>query len=458
MALVLALTTLWISIATSNAALPRLLVSTNQHFLVKDDGTSFFFLADTAWELFHRLNREDAGFYLSNRAAKGFTVIQAVVLAEFDGLTAPNAYGDLPLEKNDPTKPNEAYFKHVDYIVNKAEQLGLYVGMLPSWGDKWSKKWGVGPEIFTPSNAESFGRFLGKRYKDKPIIWILGGDRNPETEQHLAIVRALAKGLKKGDAGKHLMTYHPQGGGNSSKWFQNDDWLDFNMCQSGHAAPNLPNYLFAGTNYNLKPVKPTIDGESRYEDHPINWKPENGWFDDWDVRQAMYWSLLAGACGHTYGNHDIWQFLESGRKPVSSARTPWRQAIDQSGAFQVGYARKFFESRSFQKLVPDQSMLGGESKEGPDHIQAARAGDGSFAFVYTPMGRPVKVKMKFSGSRVKAFWFNPRDGKLADIGEFPTLGLHQFDAPTQGRGNDWLLVLEAATQPTTGPSVFPKRP
>ncbi|MCB0841572.1 MAG: DUF4038 domain-containing protein, partial [Bacteroidetes bacterium] len=132
--------------------LPRLKVSENGRFLSKEDGTPFFYLGDTAWELFHRLNREEATEYLRNRAEKGFTVIQAVVLAEIGGLYIPNPYGHLPLENLDPTRPIEAYFEHVDFIVDQAERLGLYIGMLPTWGDKVNKKWGAGPEIFNPEN------------------------------------------------------------------------------------------------------------------------------------------------------------------------------------------------------------------------------------------------------------------------------------------------------------------
>jgi len=435
---------LFLILALAQAAeTPRLKVSINNHFLSKADGSPFFYLGDTAWELFHRLNREETDFYLSNRVAKGFTVIQAVVLAEFDGLTVTNAYGHLPLENNDPTKPREPYFEHVDYVVNKAQQFGLYVGMLPAWGDKWNKKWGVGPEIFAPANAEIYGEFLGKRYKEKPIIWILGGDRNPENEKHLETIRAMAKGLKKGDGGNHLITFHPQGSGNSSQWFHNDAWLNFHMFQSGHAKTNIPNYEFTAKNYALTPPKPTLDGEPRYEDHPINWKPENRWFDDWDVRQATYWSLLAGACGHTYGNHDIWQFWQPDRKPISSARTHWKKAIDHPGAFQVGYARRLFESRPYQKLVPDQSIVIGEPGEGAGHLQAARASDGSFLFVYTPTGRSLNINLsKISGGRIRAFWFDPRSGKSTHIMDLPSLGTRKFEPPAYGRGNDWVLVMD----------------
>ena len=124
----------------------RLKVSANKRYLVHQNGTPFFWLGDTAWELFHRLNREEADQYLKRRAEQGFTVVQAVALAEFDGLKEPNPYGDTPLLEQRPGKPNEAYFKHVDYIVDKAAQYGIVIAFLPTWGDKVFKNtWGQGP-------------------------------------------------------------------------------------------------------------------------------------------------------------------------------------------------------------------------------------------------------------------------------------------------------------------------
>jgi hypothetical protein len=423
----------------------RLRVAPGGRFLIEENGSPFFYLGDTAWELFHRLGREEADVYLRDRAARGFTVIQAVVLAELSGLDVPNAYGHLPLEDKDPTRPNEAYFRHVDYVVKRARELGLYVGMLPTWGDKWNKRWGVGPEIFTPAGAERFGEFLGRRYRQSPVIWILGGDRSPESDAHLSIVRALAKGLKKGDGGRHLMTYHPMGGASSSAWFHKDDWLDFNMFQSGHSLKDAPNYEHTVADYRLTPVKPTLDGEPRYEDHPVDWKPEEkGWFDDFDVRQAAYWSLLAGACGHTYGNHNLWQMWQPGRAPVSSARTPWRTALSHPGATQMGHLRRLFESRPFLKLVPDQTLLAGEPVKGAGHLRAARAEDGSFAFAYTPEGRTLVVASgKIKGRFVRAYWYNPRDGVSTLVGRFLGDGrTREFAPPSSGRGHDWVLVLD----------------
>ena len=422
-------------------------VSDNHRYLVTSGGKPFFYFGDTAWELFHRLNREEADAYLADRAAKKFNVIQAVVLAEFDGLTAPNAYGHLALKDNDPKQPVEEYFQHVDYIVNKAQSLGLYVGMLPSWGDKVNKKWGIGPEIFTPENGRAFGEFLGKRYKDKAIIWIVGGDRPVDKPEHAAVWRAIAEGLKSGDGGAHLFTFHCMGEHSSSEWFHADAWLGFNMLQSGHGRKDSMTAAMITKDYARTPPKPCLDGEANYEDHPINWKPQNGWFDEYDVRKTAYWSVFAGACGYTYGCHDIWQFWTKERKPVSSARTDWHEAIKLPASGQIQFVRKLVESRPYLTRIPDQSLIVGDAGAGTDHVQSARGEDGSYAFVYFPSGKPAKINTsKLSGEKLTAYWFDPRLGTSKPLDAAPKSAEAEFTPPSSGRGNDWVLVIDDAAK------------
>jgi hypothetical protein len=455
--LALALTACLFEPAPTYAATPRLKVSDNRRFLVHEDGSPFFYLGDTAWELFHRLNREEATRYLENRAKKGYTVIQAVALAELDGVGTPNAYGHRPLVENDPAKPDvkegaaNDYWDQVDFIVEKANSLGLYIGFLPTWGDKWNKKPGEGG-VFTPEKAAAYGEWLGKRYQHTGLIWILGGDRPVQNDEHREILRAMAQGLAKGDGGAHLKTFHPPGGNGSSTWWHTGDWLDFNMRQNGHAAEFTGRYDQTKTDYDRKPVKPVLDGEPIYEDHPVSFDPQKqGHSNSADVRRPFYWDTFSGAFGHTYGHHSVWQMWAPPRGPINNPLMPWFEAIDQPGAGQMQHGKNLLLSRPFLTRVPDDSIIVTDRVPtsvpgaGRYRFVATRDESGSYAMVYAPVGRKFKVRMdKITGAKVNAWWFNPRTGEATRIGEFPNAGEREFLSPNPGEHLDWVLVLDDA--------------
>lgn len=444
----------------ARAAAPRLKVSENHRFLVQADGKPFFYLGDTAWELFHRLNRAEADHYLRDRAAKGYTVIQAVAIAELDGHKAPNAYGHLPLVDLDPARPDvkvgdgNDYWDQVDYVVDRAEALGLVIGFLPTWGRYWHDKIKADQPIFTEASAEIYGEWLGKRYRDKPIIWILGGDRTVENDGQKAVIRAMARGLRRGDGGNHLMTFHPPGGGGSSKWFHEDVWLDFNMRQNGHQAEFTGRYDQTRADYDRAPVKPVVDGEPIYEDHPVSFNAKNfGHSVAADTRRPLYWDLFTGACGHTYGHHSVWQMWAPGREPINNPLMSWRDALQQPGAAQMQHGRRLIESRPFLTRVPDDSVIVTDRVTtsvpgaGTRRYVATRDEAGTYAFVYAPIGRGFKVRMdKITGAKVKAWWFNPRDGRATAIGTFPNTGEREFNPPDVGEQLDWVLVLDDAAR------------
>jgi len=205
-----------------------------------------------------------------------------------------------------------------------------------------------------------------------------------------------------------------------------------------------------------------LDGEPRYEGMPVGFYLRGAGgidrFDDYDVRQAAYWSLLAGACGYTYGNNNIWQMykpgitkagdaersrdLFGGPGSVIGANIPWYEALDHPGAFQMRYVRRLFESLPFTKLLPDQHIILNGPTTGGAKIRAARATDGSFAIIYSPRGEGFTLdKSIIKAERQIELWYDPRYGTSYVIKEQDSWGIQTFTPPTRGRGNDWILIL-----------------
>jgi hypothetical protein len=430
-----------------NQAFSQFSISANHRYLLKD-GKPFYWLGDTGWELFQRLTKEEADEYLKRRSEQGFTVIQAVVLAELDGLHTPNAYGDTPLIDDDPARPNEAYFKQVDYVIDKAKEYNINIALLPTWADKiYKDRWGKGPEIFNVANAKIYGKWIGNRYKAKTnIIWILGGDRNPRNKSDVAIWNAMGDGIMEATNGKAIISFHPQPcDSGSATWFHNEAWLGFNMFQNGHCRDNNV-YDKIQLAYNLKQKKPVIDGESLYEDHPVCFNVKDlGTSSAYDVRKYAYLDVFAGAFGNTYGCHDIWQFYSKKYEAVNGPHIFWQEAMNLPGANQMQYVRRLIESHPMLERVPDQSLILENDYVPSERIQATRGSD--YAFIYTSEGKSFTVILsKIKGNMLQAYWYNPRDGKTTNAVNISNKGTKEFIPPSSGYGQDWVLILDDASK------------
>lgn len=422
-------------------------LTVNGRYLFWDNGEPFFYLADTAWELFHCADREDAEYYFSQRSRQGFNVAQIVALAEFDGLFQPNTYGRLPLRLNngcpDPELPDTdgdySYWDHVDYIVGLASKYNMFISLLPTWGDKFNIAHGKGPEIFNERNAYIYGKWIAERYKDcENIIWMLGGDRGLDIPLHRAIIDSMAKGIREIDK-DHLITFHPPGNKTSLDYLADAEYIDFHTSQTGHGVEQC--YKTDSVMLKMAEIsrKPYMDSEPRYEDHPACFDENIGYYwDDADIRQNAYWNMTAGVCGYTYGNHCIWSM---NKEPSKYFPFNWRDALLHKGAEQMIHFRDLRLSHDFESLHPFNDLIS-SNYEGMGHISAAKGKD--YAFIYTPLGLPFNAKLGCfdNAKRIKALWFDPRNGNTEILGVLPANGINTFVPPTQGKGNDWLLILE----------------
>lgn len=432
--------------------LPLLKVDAGKRYLVTEKGDPFFWLGDTGWLLFSKMTREEAVQYLDNRKAKGFNVLQVMVLHT---VKAANVYGDSALVGKNVARPllkkTHDYWKHVDYIVDQAALRGLYIAMVPIWGSD------VKGGLVTSKQAKVYATFLANRYKNRSnIIWMNGGDI--KGSDSIQVWNTIGNTLYQLDK-RHLITFHPRGRYSSSAWFHNQRWLSFNTFQSGHRNYvqdtskgewhyGEDNWKYVERDFKLKPAKPSFDAEPSYEGipHGLHDTLAKRW-NQHDVRRYGYWSVFAGGCGYTYGNNAVMQMRKADEKETGAygAHDYWFDAVNDPGAGQMQYLKQLMLSKPYLERVPDQSLIApGTQGEKYDYLVATRGT--SYAFIYTYTGRNINVVPgKISGSHINASWFNPRTGETTAIKTYSNTAVQAFNPPGEvEEGNDWVLVLESA--------------
>jgi hypothetical protein len=411
-------------------ALP-LQVSPDHRYLADAQGKPFLYHADTGWMLFVHPTPAEARQYLLKRRDQGFTVIQ-VMLTGFADTT--NWAGQRPFGGDDLTQPNEAFFRHADWVIRQADSLGLVLAVAPLWvgccGEGWGGK-GAAIERNGPEKCFRYGQYLANRYQGfRNVLWIIGGDNDPHAVREP--LRQLALGIKQ-RAPKQLVTYHAASSHSSTDVWEDESWLDFSMVYTyfrgfpkawNKVQPNV--YEVSHTEYRKAPTRPFILGESTYEG-------EHGAMGSaLQARKQAYWALLSGAAGHAYGS------------PVWAFRKDWQQHLELPGAKSLGHLAALFAAIPWHTLVPDGmgELLpeGGGAYAANDYAASAVARDGRLALAYLPYGRPVAVNLgRLRGKMVRATWFNPRSGARTTAGAFTGQARATLTPPDP---EDWVLLLE----------------
>jgi len=440
------------NILKNSDKLGQLKVTADKRMLSYEDGTGFFWMADTAWNISRKFSARNFSDkenrnqlideYMQDRHKKGFNVIQT------SAVNARYMFVDIAFdndnnkskEEGHPSlefdKPRKEYWKMIDYIIESARKNNLYIALLPVWNTV----------LTNTTEAAMYGTFIAKRYKDKEnIIWIVGGDSDASDKTIFDIWDTLGKTIKSIVGTKQLISYHPSGEKSSSDWFGDTTWLDFNMIQSGHCATlDGANKLLK--HYRKKTSIPILDAEPRYEEI-IRCLGEDNHVErisDNEVRVIAYKQLFSGAFGHTYGHHSIWQMYNDAGDTSDVGGTAidsWQVSLNDKGSTYMGYLAKLMRSRPLLNRIPDQSLiLGGNAM--------ATRGTG-YAFIYLQKGGSITVDItKISGTKVKAWWFNPRTGDATVIDTYEKNGTKIFSKQDT---DDWVLVLDDTSKSYDAP-------
>ena len=412
------------SLCAADAASPAypLKIGASRRILVDQENRPVLIQGDAAWSLIVGLNAAEVDHYLQDRRQKGFnTLMVNLIEHKFCKHPPKNAAGDDPFTTpGDFTTPNEKYFAFADGVIKKAGEYGLQVLLAPIYLGYKGTDEGFYEEALAngPEKCLEYGRYLGERYRNfDNIIWLMGGDRNPE--KALEDVDMVALGIRESDK-RHLFAAHGAPESTPVEEFAAGRWLDFN---STYTYGIVHQRLLA--DYNRTPTLPFFLIESTYEGEHNS--------SEVQIRRQAYWAVLCGGIGHIMGNRPIWLFDPG-----------WEAALDLPGSVGMMHWGRLFNSRRWFDLIPDQQHTvvtrGLGEFLGLDYLAAARTSDGSTVIAHMPTARTITVDLsKISGSQAKAWWFDPRTGKASLAGEFSTMGIIDFTPPGEG---DWVLVLD----------------
>lgn len=424
-------------------------VSDNHRYLQNGE-KPFFWMGDTAWLLFQQTTKEEAAVYLRNRKEKGFTVIQATLVHVLD----MNANSSLAKVKRDVTV--KEYWDYCETVVKMAEEAGLYMALLPTWGSI------VKQGFLNLDNVERYAEYLAERFAGYPnVIWLLGGDIKGEAAPELYC--KFGKKMKELMPDK-LIGFHPFGRTSSSLWFHKEEWLDFNMFQSGHRRydqavlkqwDDVPeeyfgedNWRYVNRDHGYDMIKPTVDGEPSYEWIPQGLhNPQEPYWQAWDVRRYAYWSVFQGAMGHTYGDNAIMQFYNDVTVPGSyGVKETWQASLHHEGSSHMKHLVDLMCSVSFMEGRPAEELLLSGQKE-KYHRIAVFAGE-DYLFAYDYLGEEFTLDLSgYLGSVLHVHWYDPTSGVYSYVGE--ATGMTEWKAEPVKRHaghNDWVLVIIPARQ------------
>lgn len=422
-------------------------VSENGRYLTNGN-RPFLWLGDTAWLLLQQCSLADARIYLKNRKEKGFNVIQATLIHSMPGEEGSS----LAAAKKDVL--SEAYWEHCDQVVKMAEELGLYMGLLPTWGSIVKSK------ILNVDNVDRYAEFLGRRFGNCPnVIWILGGDIRGS--EGLDVYPKFGRRLKELTPDK-LIAYHPFGRTASSQWFHQEDWLDINMFQSGHRRYDQAslgewddnavkeeffgedNWRYVERDRAKEPAKPTLDGEPSYEQIPQGLHdPGQPYWQACDVRRYAYWSLFQGAAGHTYGNNAVQQCYTGDGNGNYGVREVWQEAIHHEGSGQLKHLVNLMRSVDYMTGRPAEELLLSGQKEKYDRVSVFAGVDFIFCYDYTGHGFTLDLS-SYQGRHLEVWWMDPVSGAYSYLQEADRMEMITVKPVAKHSGqNDWVLVVRS---------------
>jgi len=445
-----------ITVLPSDDYMPKLVVSSNGHYLEDTDGEPFIWIGEVLWKMVQEINRTDVEFTLDELDAPEheYSVVYSVIIMRLSGWpeNPTNVYGHQPFNGGnvpdfnspkvvaggDPDNPND-YWDHLDFMVRETKERGMYFVLLPQWGNAYMNG-AYSTTTINASTARAYGEWLGNRYKDENhIIWMLGGDGlDPDAKGTKEIYQAQAEGILKGVTGcttcpaynesdplwdDVLMLYHATSGTRSSQFFDAEDvWMDIDGTYDAYK----DHFYLLTDAYNQANPRPAIEieGGGFWAMHDKNLR---------QIRMLPYMHYLSGGVGPVYIDETVWDFS-----------TGWKDKLEVSERDWVGNMKWVMSSIDWYKLVPDYEIILSDNGTGWGEIVAASSSDGDLIMVsFSKVSNgSAQIDLSYikSHTSVRGVWICPSNRDIQDAGVYSVSDDPWFTTPTYWE--DAILKLE----------------
>ncbi|MCC5930155.1 MAG: DUF4038 domain-containing protein [Cyclobacteriaceae bacterium] len=406
---------------------------------VHANGKPFFVIGDTPWALPWRATHEDVKVYAADRQSKGFNAALLMSFCPDTEAQGPDARATLQgfarafedIEEGHINKPVISYFQYFDQLVDVLIAHGIvpvYQPIFHGYGWKGLKVLGWDTQ---PEEYERYMKYLIARYGARPAFWLVGGDGDGRS----AGIMEAGKITQQWDdyqqpTGIHYNPFdtpsegHPNRYPHENKTYQDETWLDFQWCQTGHGGEHQ--FYKVEKMYDNLPVKAVANGEPTYEGIR---DPENGagW---WQGHEAWGQFTSGGTMGVVYGAGGIWQWKisaeEEGWPAWANSEISWRDALHLEGSTYVGYMKEALHGLDIKDIEKRHDLAGGK-------LCLAKAG--KTYLVYLPEGGEVQLQDLVNG--LPFVWFNPKTAEFTEKGSVGASS-QTFTAPDKA---PWVLII-----------------
>ena len=426
-------------------------VSANHRYFTYADGTPFFYLGDTHWEIMHeRFNTSNYPGCSSQfkcevdkRVKQGFTVYQTEWMA--GGLTNPNEpVYDWDDGISDADMPG---FRNADRKFQYLANHGLVVanamnwrGLIPKYPDDYLRK---------------LGRYWAARYGAYPVLWTMGQETDglyPDDPRNLDEKwQVLAKALSENDAYHHPLSAHMCNTGTTVA--SNSLWRD-KPYHTWYAAQVRGAPLPVGVAedfWNSLPTKPAILYEPPYE---------NFWTNRAGERIRAYVAFLSGFYGFGYGVAGVWDDNYSDT-PVRDSGTTydphfkfWYDGLNRKSGDDMTRMRDFFSKLNWWRLIPRYGDAKWQHFIRPSEARLATDGWKTYvAFFYNKTTDTGALEGMDPHTQYTAHWYDPANGNYTLIGANiqPDTG-GSWVIPAKPDDGDWALLVQANDVGASPPS------